>query len=196
MALVPVDRKAEAKMKQPETKIEMTVKKTGILVRVPKSPIAKLMYYLNCVCICVEAANEDATLNRLRDYKNHSKLSDKERAQLLNLCQALSPENLISSIFFPVVEAADIGGNDNQFFKLEAAVTTKLVIADSIQISGERKRVQKIMMFTKRWMQDNYDIPIVLATPPRPLSRRRRARCIVPTTPRARRRQTTCCNIS
>ena len=79
------------------------------------------------MCFC-EDAGGDLSIGCLRDCKNYMRLSNEEKAQLLALCLALSPDKLVGSIFFPVDE---IEGFNNAFYKL-SAVSTKLVVADNI----------------------------------------------------------------
>ena len=78
---------------------EVQIKKTGVSCTVPDNPIAKLMYYFNCVCSCVDA-DFDSSIRRLRNYDNYSSLSAEEQAKLLILCLALSPDKLVGTIFF------------------------------------------------------------------------------------------------
>ena len=125
---------------------------------VPQNPTAKLMYYFNCICTCVEA-NEDASIRRLQDYRNYASLSRTDEAQLLILCLALSPDKLIGSILFPA-EDIDLDGFTNQFYEL-SAINTRLVVAESILIGGQQKRVRKIMMFKKSWIETYYINPLL-----------------------------------
>lgn len=133
---------------------EIGIKKTGSSCTVPNSPVAKLMYYFNCACSCVEA-EEDREIRRLKDYDNYHWLSNEEEAKLLVLCLALSPDKLIGAIFFP---SEDIDGS-NEFFEL-SAVSTRLMVTDSLLVGGQRKKVRKIMMFKKVWMERNYIEPL------------------------------------
>ena len=136
---------------------EVQMKKTGGPTTIPNSPRAKLMYYFNCVCCCVEAES-DASIDRLRNYKeNYSRLSNEEEAKLVVLCLALSPDKLTGSVFFPAEDSAF--DRDNAFFEL-SAVTTKLVVAESVMIGGQQRRVRKIMMFKKSWIENNYLEPM------------------------------------
>ncbi len=118
---------------------QIGIKKTGAAVTVPNSPVAKLMYYFNCVCSCVEA-EEDSDIRRLKDYDNYQRLTSEEEAKLLVLCLALSPDKLIGTIFIP---CENIPGKTNQFLEL-SAVKTQMVVTDSLLIGGQRKKVQKI----------------------------------------------------
>ena len=135
---------------------QIQIKKTGVTVTVPDDPIGRLMYYLNCVCSCVDA-DGDLSIGRLRDYKNYVRLSNEEKAQLLALCLALSPDKLVGSIFFPVDELE--GTSSNEFYEL-SAVNTKLVVAESLLIGGQQKKVQSIMMFEKAWLEKNFLNPL------------------------------------
>ena len=136
---------------------EIEIKKVGRTVTIPANPTAKLMYYFDCVCTCVEADN-DSTTRRLRDYKNYSRLSNAEEAQLTILCLALSPDKLLGSLFFPA-EESDLDGSGNRFFEIKA-VSTRLVVSESILIGGQQRRVQKIMMCKRSWLEKFYLNPL------------------------------------
>ncbi len=154
---------------------QIGIKKTGTTVTVPSSPVAKLMYYFDCVCCCVEA-EEDYETRRLRNYDNYQRLTSEEEAKLLVLCLALSPDKLIGAIFIP---CENIPGKNNQFLEL-SSVKTQMVVTDSLLIGGQRKKVQKIMMFEKAWVQRNYleplktiverSRPAIRSPPPRQIS--------------------------
>ncbi len=135
-------------------KTEIGIKKTGTTCTVPNSPVAKLMYYFNCVCSCVEA-EEDYEIRRLKDYTNYQRLTSEEEAKLLVLCLALSPDKLIGAIFIP----SDDIPSSNEFFEL-SAVSTHMVVTDSLLIGGQRKKVQNIMMFKMSWLENNYLEPL------------------------------------
>ena len=133
---------------------EIGIRRTGQTVTIPDNPKAKLMYYLNCVLCCVDDSN-DSDLRRLRDYKNYQRLTDEEEAKVLVLCLALSPDKLIGTVFI-LNEDLDCS---NEFFEL-SAVSTNLLVSESLLIGGQQKRVQKIMMFKKRWIESYYLNPL------------------------------------
>ena len=138
---------------------QINIKKTTVRITVPDNPIAKLMYYFNCVCSCIEA-DDDYTTRRLRDYKNYSSLSSQEEAQLLILCLALSPDKLIGSIFFPARDDEDFtDGCSNEFFEL-SAVNTRVLVSESLLVGGQQKKVRKIMKFKKSWIENNFINPL------------------------------------
>ena len=137
---------------------QIHLKKTGSATTVPDNPIAKLMYYFNCICHCVEA-DDDNTTRRLGDYKNYYALSSEEEAQLLILCLALSPDKLIGSILFPASDDEDFNGRCNEFFEL-SAVSTRLLVSESLLVGGQQKKVRKIMKFKKSWIESYYLNPL------------------------------------
>ena len=134
---------------------EVKVKETGHKVTVPNNDIARLMYYFHCVCCCIEP-DDSSTISRLRDYKNYASLSSNEEAQLLALCLALSPEKLTGTIFHP---ATDCGDFNNKFLEL-SAVKTNLLVTESLVIGGHRRKILKIMMYEKVWVEKYYINPL------------------------------------
>ena len=198
---------------------EISIKKTGSATSVPKTPIAKLMYYFDCICTCVEA-NSDAQMRRLRAYNtNYASLSKDEEAKLLILCLALSPDKLIGSILFPVNDN-ELDGFTNQFYEL-STVSTRLVVAQSLLIGGQQRKVRKIMMFKKSWIENNYLDPfrsiernrttralpssqpravrqiiiVQRSSPPKPVARQQTRGLPANPPPSTRRQDSGCCNI-
>ena len=154
---------------------QIGIKDTTTKTTVPNNPVAKLMYYFNCVCTCIDDS-DDSTFRRLRQYQsNYNSLSDEEEAMLLVLCLALSPDKLIDSVFFL---SEDTGEFSNRFLEL-SAVSTKLIVSESLLIGGQRKRVQSIMLFQKSWLENNYLNPMKAY-----LERPNRGRAALPSPPR------------
>ncbi len=155
---------------------EISVKKTGQSCTVPNDDFAKLMYYFNSVCSCISDPDNSYTIRRLRDYENYSSLSSDEKGQLLTICLTLSPDKLIGTIFFP----SDCGDSSNEFLEV-SAVSTKLVVAESLVIGEKSKKIKKIMLFEKSWMERNFINPLrSIGTSHRPPPRRRQDNsCII-----------------
>ena len=137
-------------------RLQVNVKDTTVSATIPNDPIAKLMYYFNSVCYCVELDSSDTTIRRLRDYANYHRLTSEEKAQLLVLCLALSPDKLMETIFFPTDDCGEYSG---RFLEL-SATKTDVLVADTLLIGGQRKKIQKIMLFKKSWMEDYYIEPM------------------------------------
>lgn len=133
---------------------QLQIKKTGTTVTVPSDPRAKLMYYVKCVCSCVEVEN-DSQINRLKDYQSYWRLTNEEEGLLFALCLTLSPDKLIGSIFIP----SDKIDSGNEFIEL-SAIKSQMVVSDSFLIGGQQKRVQKIMLFKMNWMETFYFEPL------------------------------------
>ena len=165
-------------------RLQINVKNTTVNTTIPDDPIAQLMYYFNSVCTCVEPDSSD-TIRRLRDYKNYHRLTSEERAQLLVLVLALSPDKLIGTIFHP---SNDCGEFTNAFLEL-SAVKTDVIVTDSLVIGGQRKQIRKIMKFKKEWIEKYYLEPLQaiqrsssrpqLRAPPPRRSRRRDDSCTI-----------------
>ena len=161
---------------------EVQIKKTGQTTTVPDNSTARLMYYLDCICSCVEP-DDNPEIRRLRNYKNnYLSLSDEEEAKLLILCLALSPDKLIGTVLFPS-EDLDSG---NEFYEL-SAVSTKMVVAESLLIGGQQKRVQK--MFKKSWLENNFLNPL------RSFERAHTRQRALPSPQRTRQRNDSSCTI-
>ena len=143
---------------------QIGIKKTGGTVIIPNSPVAKMMYYFDCVCHCVDTGKSFA-LRRLRGYQNYATLTEVDISSLLTLCLALSPDKLINKVFF---ENDKIEGR-NKFFEI-SSISTKLVVSQSLLIGGQQQRVHKIMMFKKEWIELFYIQPIREVLQRRPLA--------------------------
>lgn len=130
------------------------VKDFGRDISLPENPKAKLMYYLDCVAVVIQL--NDPILRRLRSYRNYSSLTEAETDALLAFVVLFSPDELIGKVFFP---SEDCGGGSNQFYELNA-VSHMLAVTDNILIGGERKRVAKVMFFTRLWLEYNYLVPL------------------------------------
>ncbi len=57
--------------------------RTGVTANVPNNDVARLMYYLNCVCVTIDCAN-DPEIQRYTSYSNWYRLSTDEKNHLLD----------------------------------------------------------------------------------------------------------------
>ncbi|KAK3088553.1 hypothetical protein FSP39_020507 [Pinctada imbricata] len=136
----------------------LNVKKTGVSVTIPNNSKARLMYYLDCICNALELDTSDSQqIRKLRDYKNYWALSDDEVTQLLLLCVAISPDKLINKVLFQDDDMC--GDSSNEFYEI-TAVQSRMVVASSIVIGGQTKRVNKIMTFKMVWLRRYYLEPM------------------------------------
>ncbi|UJR18277.1 hypothetical protein I4U23_005180 [Adineta vaga] len=130
--------------------------RTDQSVTVPNNDVARLMYYLNCVCVAIDCAN-DSDIQRFTNYNNWHHLSIEEQKALLVVCYAFSPDVLNNRVFFQ--SDALCGDSSNQFYKI-SQVRNHVVAAESIIIAGRVLTVNKIMTYKLQWMRTYYFNPM------------------------------------
>ncbi|CAF5086121.1 unnamed protein product, partial [Rotaria sp. Silwood1] len=105
-------------------------KDTSVNVNVPNNDVARLMYYLNCVCSAIQY--NDSDLSRFRNYRNWASLSSEDIRLLLVLCLTLRPDLLDDKVFFH--SDALCGDSSNKFFEI-SQVRNQLLAVQSIVIA-------------------------------------------------------------
>ncbi len=130
------------------------IKPVGGTCSVPNNRKAKLMYYMSCVKSVLEL--DDPNIAQFTDYSNYQNLSEPATDALLKLAVAFSPNELVGKVFF---QNEDLDTSNNKFFELEH-VTDTIAVQGSVLVGGQRKRVAKIMMYKRLWLQDNYFNPM------------------------------------
>ncbi|CAF1133102.1 unnamed protein product [Adineta steineri] len=128
---------------------------TGSKVTVPNEDVAKIMYYLDCVCSVIDYNDND--IRRYRNYSNWKNMSDEESRLIFVLALVLSPDEFEDKVFFNNVTLCD--GSSNEFYEI-GQVTNQLLIVQSVVIGGQSRQVNKIMAYTSGWMQKYYYQPI------------------------------------
>jgi hypothetical protein len=131
------------------------VKKTGTFTTVPDADIAKIMYYLNCVCTVIDY--NEGNIQRYRNYSNWADMSDEEDRLIFVLALALSPDELEDKVFFNSPELCPDSGNE--FYEI-GQVKNQLLVVRSVVIGGQQRQVKKIMAYKQSWMQNNYYQPM------------------------------------
>lgn len=131
------------------------VRMFGQKVTVPDVDVAKVMYYLDCVCTVVDYDDND--IQRYRDYSNWSNMSDEGDKLIFVLAATLSPDELEDKVFFE--SAVLCRTTSNQFYEI-GQVRNQLLVDPSIVIGGQSRQVKKIMAYTSGWMQRNYYQPM------------------------------------
>jgi len=53
---------------------EFEIERTGVTASVPNNDVARLMYYMKCVCTAIDC-NQDPEIQRFTNYHNWSYLS-------------------------------------------------------------------------------------------------------------------------
>jgi len=151
---------------------EFSLKETGHSVEVPNDYFAKLMYYLSCVSSCLK----DVVPPEFTTYSNYRRLDQETRKGVVVLCALLSPDELTGKVIFPVPgEHPMLKGSSNKFYEMKEG--TRLIGAavsgnQAVLIEGRQVRIEKIMVFSQRWLVNYYLEPIlgaieILENPPR-----------------------------
>jgi hypothetical protein len=135
---------------------QIGVKRTTESATIPDNDIAKLMYYMNCVCRTIKC-NDDPEIQRFTNYSNWRSLSTDEQRQLVVLCYTFSPDIFDGKIFFQ--NDALCIQYTNEFYEI-SQVSDQLVAARSIIIAGRTRQVNKIMTYKMSWMQYYYLEPM------------------------------------
>jgi hypothetical protein len=130
-------------------------KKTGITVSVPDADIAKIMYYISCVCTVIDYKDND--IKRYCDYSNWANMSDEEDRLIFILALALSPDEFENKVFFNSPQLCPDASNE--FYEI-GQVRNQLLVVQSIVIGGQQRQVKKIMAYKPVWMQNNYYQPM------------------------------------
>ncbi|CAF4650137.1 unnamed protein product [Rotaria sp. Silwood2] len=124
-------------------------------VNIPNNDIAKIMYYLNCVCHCIDY--DDSDIDRFINYPNWSSLSDEEEQFVFFLALNLSPDLFIGKVFFPSDELCyDIYG---KFYDIHDINHPKMVTR-SLVITGRICEVKQIFAFKQTWLKEYYLDPM------------------------------------
>lgn len=137
--------------------VQFGLRKTGCAVTIPDHPQAKLMFYLKCMCDVLDLENSSRSLNLLRDYKNYLWLSCNQVDELLALCSLLSPDVFLGKCIFYNEDMCE--DSEHAFFEL-SAVTSEMLITESVLIGGQRRRVHTIMTFSGSFLRKNYFEPM------------------------------------
>jgi hypothetical protein len=122
---------------------------------VSNSDIAKIMYYLYCVCYCIDYNDND--IQRYTNYLDWASLSDEEDRVAYLLGLTLHPNLLIGKVFFQSdALSRDMPG---RFYEIEQ-VRQQLVVVPSLVIAGRTCQVQRILAFKQSWLKEYYLDPI------------------------------------
>lgn len=132
----------------------------SVRVEVPDNDIARIMYYLNCVLSVIEYKDQD--MQRFRNYRNWSMLSQQDRKFLWFLVLLLSPDELIDKCFFHSDELC--GDSTNKFYEL-SQIKDQVMVVQSIVIAGQSRQVNKIMAFKTIWLTRYYYEPMARLAP-------------------------------
>ena len=135
---------------------EIGIERTTKATTVPDNDVAKLMYYLDCVCTAIDCG-PDEDIRRFRNYSHWAQLSFEERKLLLVLCYTFSPDVFEGKVFFHSEELCV--EFSNEFYKINQ-VRHRLIAAESVLIAGRAHQVTNIMVYKMSWMRQYYLEPM------------------------------------
>jgi hypothetical protein len=135
---------------------ELQIKRITVKTTVPNNDVARLMYYLNCVCTAIDC-KDDENIQRFISYQNWPRLSNDERKVLVDLCYTISPGVLNNKVFFQ--DDVLCVNFSNEFYEI-SKVRNQLLAVESIIIAGRTRQVNKIMVYKQEWMQHYYIGPM------------------------------------
>ncbi|CAF1508059.1 unnamed protein product [Rotaria magnacalcarata] len=135
---------------------QIGVKDIGRSVSIPENDVAKLMYYLNCVCFSVDC-NDDPDIRRLTNYNNWSNLTVDEQKRLLVFCYTLSPDVFDNKVFFQ--NDALCQNSSNKFYEI-SQLRHQVFAVSTIVVAGRARQVNKIMVYKLSWIRFYYLEPM------------------------------------
>ncbi|CAF1538041.1 unnamed protein product, partial [Rotaria sordida] len=121
---------------------EYDFQRFGSTANIPNADIARIMYYLDCVCTVIEYNDND--IRRYRNYSNWRNMSDEEDRLIFLLAATLSPDELEDKVFFNVPDLCP--DSTNAFYEI-GQVRRQLMVVQSIVIGGQSRQVKKIMAY-------------------------------------------------
>ena len=130
---------------------EYDITNFGTIVTVPNNPIARCMYYLNCVDTVLDIDE----FWFLTDYAKYYLLDNSDKAKLLLLCKTFSPD-VLEDVF---EEVSHLPNTSNKFYEL-GLNQTSIAATSQIVIGGITRKVLKVMFYTREWVDRNYYTPI------------------------------------
>ncbi|CAF1532467.1 unnamed protein product [Didymodactylos carnosus] len=114
----------------------------GLSTTVPDNDLARVMYYLSCVCSAIDYNDND--IQRYRNYNEYYRLTEEEKLLVVVLCGTLSPDVFIDKCWFE--SDALCGTSSNKFYNLKH-FRADIIAVESIVIAGSRVQVKQIMTF-------------------------------------------------
>ena len=117
--------------------------------------ISKLMYYLNCVNIVIQAN----IYHKYIDYLNYKNISKEDEEMILKLAQKYKPKILVDNGIFILNQNLLQGNSSNEFYQLnDQRIGTK--VNPDIVIEGNQIFVLQVMACNYGWISTYYHEPI------------------------------------
>ena len=133
----------------------LKIEKTGSSTIVPDNDIAKLMYYLDCVCAVIQLD----TIRKYTDYEKYYYLHTIDENAVIQMALMANPKILILGGVFVMNDDLIPYDKNNQFYQI---TDEKIGIHanKNIIIGGKSTKILKIMACNKSWLMKFYFNPI------------------------------------
>lgn len=136
---------------------QVGLENTSTIVGVPDNPLARLMYYLHCMC-SVLSLNEPG-INRLTNYKSYFLLNEEEKVSLLLFCAKLNPITLTGQCLINNEKIRATAGRDNEFYNVNNQSMT-FAASESVVVGEKYVTVRKLMVYNSSWLNQYYLEPM------------------------------------
>lgn len=131
---------------------DLEVKLNTVAVTISSNPLARCMYYLNCVMQVVEI--NDSEIRRYTDFQKYYNLNEREKDLVLRLCEEFDPATLMRIGIFCKVDSLPRNFS-NEFIKITHTNTT-LIANQTLSIGGHQVRAKQIMFCKQSWLNQYY----------------------------------------
>jgi len=133
----------------------MAVQQISKVVQIPQNDFAYLMYYLNCMDVCLDGFFKKEFI----DYQNYHKLNHEQQEILITLCFLISPDLLDGKVIFQVPFGDKVlNGASNNFFQI---TELKNKGVSSLNVGEKVVNVNKIMFYIEKWILSYYVDPMI-----------------------------------
>lgn len=135
----------------------LSIKMTGKEVTIADSDVAHLMYYMDCVGVCLRGFDLPESLT---DHRHYFRLSGDEVWRLVLMAQILDPEVLIAvGAFIRDNDVTIFDNSQNEFFEVTDTRYGALVTRD-FAVAGVAVHCAKRMVCCDRWIERHFTIPM------------------------------------
>ena len=125
------------------------------IIKIPDNPLAKLMYYLECICTVIDSDIE----KRYTNYNNYSLLTSLERKTVLKLVSKFNPKIMIELNLFKIEPDFVPIDKENEFYEITDEIFEGKINSEVI-IEEVTMKVLKVMVCKQSWINKYFEEPI------------------------------------
>ena len=147
-----------------QEKISLDVEDKTISTTVAENDYAKLSYYFYCIISCL-SDTKNLQISNLTNYSSYYNLTNKDKENLYQLCEILSPSQIKNKIFFTCNDKKILGKFSIKFLKITetreiSALHLNLNADTAFTLSGEKKNINMIFLANDLWLENYYFSPM------------------------------------